>query len=782
VVGILGQNGSGKSSLVEAIAWAAYGNESAIVRTSKEGVKFAGADPAEDCSVTLDFELSGDNYRLFRAMRGARNMPEATLTVNGHLIAKGESQVTEEMGRRLGMDHKAFFISVFARQKELNALSTLRSNERKKMVLRMLGVDVLVSVVADIDKDARLAERELETIQNALVTPEGRIKRQVLEDELETIEKDAAALRNSIATKRSEIDAVQRNRSAAAERRDALAAKDEAFQTLQRSLVQRRTETKNLQAGIEQKTREIALLTKKQKEMADLEPAARTFESLSERKEQLEAKARAFEARRAVGEQLGNAKKEAENLRHESEAKRKVLSDLKAPAEHLEQTEKNIQELDDLQKTSQQQAAWIRTETERLTKEAANTKAKIDEIARLGKDSKCPTCEREMGDQHSFLLEKLGKEVQGRQADLSKLEADLSKAVEASSQLAARKQALEKRRLKLKADGKLEIQLLSSIDDLEKREASKEKERALLEQRLEEIGLIDFNEKELNDLKARLAQVKMTAERFAELRAQVQRLPDLTEEKGNLESTLQELTQDIARLVEEEQRLGYVEGDLRKAQSDLDAITADKMRRTDSLAAEEKTLSARESDASNKRGQLEEVSRLEKSGAEAAGRVEELSALSRVMKDFKANIESRIVPTLSEVSSGLFAELTDSKYAGMEIDEDYEVHIYDKGQKYPLSRFSGGESDLANLCLRLAISKVIADRSGSSLNFLILDEIFGSQDAVRKRNILNAFNQLSKQFRQILLITHIEDVKDLMSSVVMVKERDDGSSAIEIAA
>ena len=148
------------------------------------------------------------------------------------------------------------------------------------------------------------------------------------------------------------------------------------------------------------------------------------------------------------------------------------------------------------------------------------------------------------------------------------------------------------------------------------------------------------------------------------------------------------------------------------------------------------------------------------------------------MSDFKQNVMERIVPTLSEVSSDLFRDMTDSRYGGIEINDDYEMQIYDGGEKYDLNRFSGGESDLANLCLRLAISRVLADRSGNEINFLILDEIFGSQDQVRKRNIMTALNQLEKQFHQIILITHIDDTKDLMESVLTIKETDDGSSVI----
>ncbi len=116
----------------------------------------------------------------------------------------------------------------------------------------------------------------------------------------------------------------------------------------------------------------------------------------------------------------------------------------------------------------------------------------------------------------------------------------------------------------------------------------------------------------------------------------------------------------------------------------------------------------------------------------------------------------------------------------MELDGDYNIYIYDDGEKRPFEYFSGGEGDLANLCLRLAISQIIAQRSGMDFQFIALDEIFGSQDRERKKNVLKALSELSKNFRQILLITHVEEVKDLIENVINVVEQDDGTSRIEM--
>ena len=154
--------------------------------------------------------------------------------------------------------------------------------------------------------------------------------------------------------------------------------------------------------------------------------------------------------------------------------------------------------------------------------------------------------------------------------------------------------------------------------------------------------------------------------------------------------------------------------------------------------------------------------------------------LSDIMSSFRTNLISRIKPALSSYASDFFSQLTDEKYQGIELDEQYNLMVYDGGIPYNIERFSGGEEDLANLCLRLAISEVITERAGGLFNFIILDEIFGSQDMIRQQNIMKALNGLSSKFRQILLITHIEDIKNHVENIILVKETENNISSIKL--
>ncbi|HEX17474.1 MAG TPA: SMC family ATPase, partial [Thermoplasmatales archaeon] len=157
-----------------------------------------------------------------------------------------------------------------------------------------------------------------------------------------------------------------------------------------------------------------------------------------------------------------------------------------------------------------------------------------------------------------------------------------------------------------------------------------------------------------------------------------------------------------------------------------------------------------------------------------------LNTLEKIMGEFRMDMISRIRPTLSAYASSLMEILTEGKYSQVELNENYDIMIYDGGKAYEIGRFSGGEEDLANLCIRLSISQMLADRAGGEFNMIILDEIFGSQDVNRRRNILNTLTSLSSRFRQIFVVTHIEEIKQMVDNAIIVYEDEDGSSRIKV--
>jgi exonuclease SbcC len=140
--------------------------------------------------------------------------------------------------------------------------------------------------------------------------------------------------------------------------------------------------------------------------------------------------------------------------------------------------------------------------------------------------------------------------------------------------------------------------------------------------------------------------------------------------------------------------------------------------------------------------------------------------LDRAYSDLRNDLNLQLRPELSDLAGDFLDVLTDGRYAELEIDDDYNVIIVEAGIAKPV--ISGGEEDLLNLVLRLAISQMIADRSGQTFALLVLDEIFGSLDVDRRLRVVGLLRRLLSRFEQIIVLTHIEDTRDDMDHKIQI--------------
>ncbi|HEX7023630.1 MAG TPA: SbcC/MukB-like Walker B domain-containing protein, partial [Gemmatimonadales bacterium] len=138
--------------------------------------------------------------------------------------------------------------------------------------------------------------------------------------------------------------------------------------------------------------------------------------------------------------------------------------------------------------------------------------------------------------------------------------------------------------------------------------------------------------------------------------------------------------------------------------------------------------------------------------------------LDRALGDLRTDLNNTLRPDLSELASGFLRDLTTGRYTDLELDESYCATVIDEGEAKPV--ISGGEEDVANLALRLAISQMIAERAGQPLSLLVLDEIFGSLDEERRAAVLDLLRNLADRFPQVIMITHIESVRDGFDRVI----------------
>jgi exonuclease SbcC len=152
--------------------------------------------------------------------------------------------------------------------------------------------------------------------------------------------------------------------------------------------------------------------------------------------------------------------------------------------------------------------------------------------------------------------------------------------------------------------------------------------------------------------------------------------------------------------------------------------------------------------------------------------------LDRAYTDLRTDLNFQLRPELSELASAFLTELTDARYSELELDDQYNVVVLEDGTPKPV--ISGGEEDLANLVLRLAISQMIAERAGQAFSLLILDEVFGSLDESRRANVVDLLRRLQDRFEQVILISHIESVREGLDHVIAVRyDEERGTSVVE---
>ena len=162
LTGIIGPNGVGKSTLLEAIAWALYGGDTA--RGGKDSIRFSRAAARAQVRVELEFELGGHRYRVVRGL----TMAELYLDGGEQPIANSATAVGELLQRRLGMSRAEFFNTYFTGQKELTVMASLTATERGQFLSRVLGYEKLRAAQELIEQRRRDLRNEIAGMRSGM--------------------------------------------------------------------------------------------------------------------------------------------------------------------------------------------------------------------------------------------------------------------------------------------------------------------------------------------------------------------------------------------------------------------------------------------------------------------------------------------------------------------------------------------------------------------------------------------------------------------------------------
>jgi exonuclease SbcC len=758
LIGIYGPNGGGKSSLVESITFCLYG----ISRTSKDELRSAGV--GEDLRATLVFEHEGNAYEVRRVLKGVNLTPAVQVFRNGQLVVSSVRDANAWLAREIGMTASAFTVSVCAQQKELTAFATMQGAERRKLVLDLLGVSPVERALTKARESARTAKSEASGARQALVPLDGL--EQAARDAQAELESAQAELERAATAEKQAAEALETRREAvvAAERAVAELTELDAQAKLARAEAAQHREAA---AGHERRAAEadrlLPALQAAEALAAQLPARAATLKASETARDAHQERATLARAATEAAERLAGAERaraDADQAAAGAPALAKALADAEAAVTAIEA------------RLEEARGRYADAGAERKAAEArlaAATEA-AQKAAGLDPAAPCPTCGQELGasfesvsrhrldelqaadaayEQATRALEAIGAEGTKGRAERERLVAARDTAAKAQRQAeaatvraesAAQAQAaaaaeLATRQAALEAvpdpgwDARAHAAAVAAVEEARAAETEAARHRAA-------AGMADEERARAKEVMARADEADGRA---AGLEARTAALPGRTAELSAARAAEQAASAVSAA----------AHGAGQRAE---EALTGARRRLTDRTTALEQGRAAHERVAA-----LDEEAHY-------------LARVTDLVKGFRMHLVSRLGSRLGAEAARLFADLTDNEYADLEVDsEDYSVRIVDNGTAHELNRFSGSENDLASLSLRVAISLVIAESAGE-LGLLVLDEVLGALDRDRRERMLAALTSLQGRFRQVLLVTHNEEVKDMLPMAIEVRK------------
>ena len=142
------------------------------------------------------------------------------------------------------------------------------------------------------------------------------------------------------------------------------------------------------------------------------------------------------------------------------------------------------------------------------------------------------------------------------------------------------------------------------------------------------------------------------------------------------------------------------------------------------------------------------------------------------------------IPELEREANELLSRMTDNQMhlrfetqretKKGDTSETLDIQIADEQGTRRYDLYSGGEAFRINFAIRIAMSKMLARRAGANLQTLFIDEGFGSQDGRGRERLVEAITQVQADFKRILVITHIQELKDQFRVQIEITKYDDG--------
>jgi exonuclease SbcC len=754
LIGIAGANGTGKTSLAEAVAFALFGADA--LRTGKEDVVGPGD---EDLVVRLDFSIGDQQCAVTREIRRKNLAATATLEIDGAVIARGVEAVSSEVSRLIG-GWREFSMGRFVAQKQLNALSTYAPAERKRLILRLLGIADVEEAAKKLRADGLDLERTIKARQAVL--PAGDELRAAIAAGQSTIATFDARLAAATAERTRLAREVERaaaevaraeaagHRAAAARTARELAAERLASAT--REQERAAADLVAAQSAVAEVARLDAEIAARDAERGELEALDRIADAHG-RRDELDAAVAVLRAQAATG--LATIATLSRRAADEAE--------LTASVARLEAA---VTAAGTTIETSESDRGELRARLARARERVTEIDERLAAVARG--EGCCPTCGQAIADA-AALTTTLTTERATAEAEAEAIRA-AGLAAKEQGETATAVRGRDSERLAA-ARTALTAAAAATVELRAERAAQHERETRIagIDAEITAIATLTYDAARHARLRERAAETIGLGLVAASTRPVAERAPALAADVALMDERVAALVTTEAEAAAAAVAAGDDPAALVAATTLFEAATAGERaaERGEAEIARERAVAAER--LARAESDLADHARLAAEIEEMATRRAALERTREAMERFKVALIGRVRPSLERKASTLLGELSDGRYATLAIDEDYEIRFGTGADLAPISRASGGEEDLLNLCLRLAISELIIESTGVGRTFVFLDEIFAYQDADRADRIGAALERLTARFGQVIVISHLPSTQDRYGATIEIR-------------
>lgn len=801
---LAGDNGHGKSAIIDAMTWALWGK----ARTQRDDdlIHMGQADMA----VEFEFLLADNHYRVVRQRRKngshGRTALEFQISDNGRLRSLTGNTMRQTQARiteTLRMDYETFINSAFLLQGRADEFTTKTPAERK----RILGEILDLSLYDQLEEKAKGRARDRDVQSREIAAALNEIEKELYhkpeyESELQQAERAVSRLSGTLHAEEKKLRELR-------EERKELDLKREQLHELLAELDGQERELRDTEQQIHDTEKQIAMYEDVLAGAVSIEEGYAALLAARQADEELSRKlseyARLSQDRAEVERRIAEARNELSLERELSASKARDL-EIKSQQEQdlenkLEEVRVRLLELAQAQEQREEmlreeqdlldQIARLRTHNEQLKTEMGVLREKLDLLEEA--EVTCPLCGSELAEGEREHIKESYESEGKEKGNLHRENAATILRLKESLEETRKAKAANERQLAALPSVQAEQATLSTALD-EARAAKRELDDAkaklsALDGRLQKGDFSHEEKARLGQLDDRLESIGYDPQAHEHVRRELADRAAFEQAKTELEAArqgvkaqherLEERNKHRERLQEALSRRLDKKGDLAQRIGDLETDTKgldDQSRLVDELQVSESHARVRLGAAEQKLAYCQQLeTNQEQKILEQQGVLEEKAIYDELRLAFgKKGVQAMIIegaiPEIEEEANRLLSRMTDGRMhvrlksqretlKGEPI-ETLDIEVADELGPRDYALFSGGEAFRINFAIRIALSKLLARRAGARLQTLIVDEGFGTQDAQGKERLVEAINSVSEDFARILVITHIEELKD----------------------